>query len=269
MSASAEEIKLAVIHHHQRQSLPTEVLNDISHHLLNAELRARYDAQLQAAWEQPSAAANTTAVPESAAMLEEMQVLASQKNMQEQQQELNQQQAWYRTMVGASRADYYLEQFNRLEHGIRPRFNWAAFWSGSFWFFARGMWKQGLAVTFSFIVTLVPALIVGGLLGPWGAVAILSIWLLWRLYYLPATANQRYWRFARLKIEQYRLKYQWRPQKMDKALAALTNIKIIYTIYFLMLAYVLLDITRMGILLYPTYEQVRGKVSASQTQIPK
>ena len=263
MGATAEEIKLAIIKHQQNETLSTEVLIDIARHLLITEARATYDAQLKAGWKQSSQAKRAESVnvgaTEQSNLAVELPELASQKTLNEQALALKQQQEWYQTMVGEAKADYYLEQFYRLEHGQRARFNWAVFWIGSVWFFARGMWKHGLAVAATLFFTLFTAGVMGVILGPWGAFAIVSIWLVWRLVYLPAMANQRYWRFARKKIEQYQLKYQWQGAKMDKALVGLSNVKVIYTIYFLILAYIVASVVIMGGIYKTQYDKLLEK----------
>ena len=267
MGATAEEIKLAIIKHQQNETLSTEVLIDIARHLLITEARATYDAQLKAGWKQSSQAKRAESVnvgaTEQSNLAVELPELASQKTLNEQTEALKQQQEWYQTMVGEAKADYYLEQFYRLEHGQRARFNWAVFWIGSVWFFARGMWKHGLAVAATLFFTLFTAGVMGVILGPWGAFAIVSIWLVWRLVYLPAMANQRYWRFARKKIEQYQLKYQWQGAKMDKALVGLSNVKVIYTIYFLILAYIVASVVIMGGIYKTQYDKLLEKRSAT------
>ena len=75
--------------------------------------------------------------------------------------------------------------------------------------------------------------------------------------------NQRYWRFARKKIEQYQLKHQWQAAKMDKALAGLSNVKVIYTIYFLIFAYIVVSVVMLGGLYKIQYEKLLEKRSAT------
>ena len=267
MGATAEEIKLAIIKHQQNETLSTEALTEIAKHLLITEAREAYDAQLKAGWRQSSQAkqneATNAGATEQFNLAVELPELASQKTLNEQTLALKQQQEWYRTMVGEAKADYYLEQFDRMAHGQRASFNWAVFWTGSFWFFARGMWQHGLAVAATLFFTLFTAGVMGVILGPWGALAIVSIWLVWRLVYLPAVANQRYWRFAHKKIEQYQLKYQWQAAKMDKALAGLSNVKVIYTIYFLILAYIVVSVVMMGGIYKTQYDKLLEKRSAT------
>ena len=148
MGATAEEIKLAIIKHQQNETLSTEALTEIAKHLLITEAREAYDAQLKAGWRQSSQAkqneATNAGATEQFNLAVELPELASQKTLNEQTLALKQQQEWYQTMVGKAKADYYLEQFDRMAHGHRARFNWAVFWTGSFWFFARGMWQHGL-----------------------------------------------------------------------------------------------------------------------------
>ena len=263
MGATAEEIKLAIIKHQQNETLSTEVLIDIARHLLITEARETYDAQLKAGWKQSSQAKRAESVnvgaTEQSNLAVELPELASQKTLNEQTEALKQQQEWYQTMVGEAKADYYLEQFDRMAHGHRARFNWAVFWTGSFWFFARGMWQHGLAVAATLFFTLFTAGVMGVILGSWGSLVIVSIWLVWRLVYLPAMANQRYWRFARKKIEQYQLKYQWQGAKMDKALVGLSNVKVIYTIYFLILAYIVASVVIMGGIYKTQYDKLLEK----------
>ena len=267
MGATAEEIKLAIIKHQQNETLSTEALTEIAKHLLITEARETYDAQLKAGWRQSSQVKRDESahvdVTEQFNLAVELPELVSQKTLNEQTLALKQQQEWYRTMVGEAKVDYYLEQFDRMAHGHRARFNWAVFWTGSFWFFARGMWQHGLAVAATLFFTLFTAGVMGVILGSWGSLVIVSIWLVWRLVYLPAVANQRYWRFARKKIEQYQLKYQWQAAKMDKALAGLSNIKFIYTIYFLIRAYIVVSVVMMGGIYKTQYDKLQEKRSAT------
>ena len=188
MGATAEEIKLAIIKHQQNETLSTEALTEIAKHLLITEARETYDAQFKEGWRQSSQAKRAESVNEGATeqfnLAVELPELASQKKLNEQTLALKQQQKWYRTMVGEAKVDYYLEQFYRIEYGQRASFNWAVFWTGSFWFFARGMWKHGLEVAATIFFTLFTVGVMGMILGPWGALVIVSIWLVWRLVYL-------------------------------------------------------------------------------------
>ncbi|MBP9541427.1 MAG: hypothetical protein KBE67_10555, partial [Vitreoscilla sp.] len=131
-------------------------------------------------------------------------------------------QELFTALIGESKADYYLTEFDDLAAGGKSHFNWAAFFGGSYWFAARGMWGMAIMILCVATVALILAGILASAMGP-AAWAVLAAWLLWRLLWLPLKANQTYFKFAQKRVKAMVRQYSKQPDRMLRLLRGTTN----------------------------------------------
>ena len=87
-------------------------------------------------------------------------------------------QELFTALVGESKADYYLTEFDALAAGKKSRYNWAALLGGSYWFAGRGMWGMALLTLFIPLLVMVVGGILAAVMGA-GALIVVALWLLW------------------------------------------------------------------------------------------
>ncbi|UOO90505.1 pilin [Vitreoscilla massiliensis] len=242
MQASSADIQAAIDAQKALGHFNPEVLDKASAWLLDAPTRARYDAQLRASDANlaneaipaldisPRHTTPTvmTAKPASIQQPPPAPTAEPHAHVQEQgaanaaAQTLPDGQELFTALVGESKADYYLTEFDALAAGKKSRYNWAALLGGSYWFAARGMW--GMALLTLSIPLLV--LVLGGVLAAVmraGALAVVALWLLWRVVWMPLKANQYYFKFAQKRVKSIVRQYSKQPARMMRILRGTTN----------------------------------------------
>ena len=244
MQAPPEAIQAAIAKEQALGNINPEVLEKASAWLLDTPTRARYDAQLRSS----DASLGSTPIPDlelsprhttpnlmtaKPASIQQPQPASSappshaQANNQHTEarataKPLPEGQELFTALIGESKADYYLTEFDDLAAGKKSRFNWAAFFGGSYWFAARGMW--GMAITILCVVSMVLILasILAGVVGA-AAWAVLAACLLWRLLWLPLKANQIYFKFAQKRVKFMVRQHSKQPERMLRLLRGTTN----------------------------------------------
>ena len=131
-------------------------------------------------------------------------------------------QELFTALIGESKADYYLTEFDALAAGKKSRFNWATFFGGSYWFAARGMWGMAILILCVASAALILTAIMASTLGHAGWV-LLVLWLLWRLVWLPLKANQTYFKFAQKRVKSLVKQYAKKPDRLMRLLRGTTN----------------------------------------------
>lgn len=240
IQASAEQIRQAIIEQRQLGKLNPQVLNKAEEWLLNPEVRSRYDAQLRA-HDSSLFAAQTTTPPimglsEGSSRVSEPAILQPKPSILQQQQNQaaapkaqlqaegrEQQENHYAALIG-DKSDYYLNEFERIERGKRPSFNWMAMLGGGYWYATRGMWGMAIATLILPFVLLLLALAFTPLMSIFAFFAAVVVWLVVRLLYLPSNANAHYLKFAKKRIAQFKFKYAKQPERLLKQLSKTTNI---------------------------------------------
>ena len=241
--AAPEAIQAAIAREQALGNINPEVLEKASAWLLDTPTRARYDAQLRgsdvneasapipdlelsprhttpnlmtakpASIQQPQ----PSAVPQSSA-----QAAHNHAESKPTAKPLPEGQELFTALIGESKADYYLTEFDDLAAGGKSHFNWAAFFGGSYWFAARGMWGMAIMILCVATVVLILAGILASAMGP-AAWAVLAAWLLWRLLWLPLKANQTYFKFAQKRVKAMVRQYSKQPDRMLRLLRGTTN----------------------------------------------
>ena len=241
--AAPEAIQAAIAREQALGNINPEVLEKASAWLLDAPTRARYDAQLRgsdaneasmpipdlelsprhttpnlmtakpASIQQPQ----PSTVPQSSA-----QAASNHAESKPTAKPLPEGQELFTALIGESKADYYLTEFDDLAAGGKSHFNWAAFFGGSYWFAARGMWGMAIMILCVATVVLILAGILASAMGP-AAWAVLAAWLLWRLLWLPLKANQTYFKFAQKRVKAMVRQYSKQPDRMLRLLRGTTN----------------------------------------------
>ena len=241
--AAPEAIQAAIAREQALGNINPEVLEKASAWLLDAPTRARYDAQLR------GSDANETSAPipdlelsprhttpnlmtakpasiqqpqPSAAPQFSAQAAHNHAESKPTAKPLPEGQELFTALIGESKADYYLTEFDDLAAGGKSHFNWAAFFGGSYWFAARGMWGMAIMILCVATVALILAGILASAMGP-AAWAVLAAWLLWRLLWLPLKANQTYFKFAQKRVKAMVRQYSKQPDRMLRLLRGTTN----------------------------------------------
>ncbi|MBP6552595.1 MAG: hypothetical protein KA221_04665 [Vitreoscilla sp.] len=241
--AAPEAIQAAIAREQALGNINPEVLEKASAWLLDAPTRARYDAQLR------GSDANETSAPipdlelsprhttpnlmtakpasiqqpqPSAAPQFSAQAAHNHAESKPTAKPLPEGQELFTALIGESKADYYLIEFDDLAAGGKSHFNWAAFFGGSYWFAARGMWGMAIMILCVATVVLILAGILASAMGP-AAWAVLAAWLLWRLLWLPLKANQTYFKFAQKRVKAMVRQYAKQPDRMLRLLRGTTN----------------------------------------------
>ena len=241
--AAPEAIQAAIAREQALGNINPEVLEKASAWLLDAPTRARYDAQLR------GSDANEASMPipdlelsprhttpnlmtakpasiqqpqPSAAPQFSVQAAHNHAESKPTAKPLPEGQELFTALIGESKADYYLTEFDDLAAGGKSHFNWAAFFGGSYWFAARGMWGMAIMILCVATVALILAGILASAMGP-AAWAVLAAWLLWRLLWLPLKANQTYFKFAQKRVKAMVRQYSKQPDRMLRLLRGTTN----------------------------------------------
>ena len=214
--AAPEAIQAAIAREQALGNINPEVLEKASAWLLDAPTRARYDAQLRGSDVNEASApipdlelsprhttpnlmtakpASIQQPQPSAASQSSAQAAHNHAESKPTAKPLPEGQELFTALIGESKADYYLTEFDDLAAGGKSHFNWAAFFGGSYWFAARGMWGMAILILCVASAALILTAIMASTLGNAGWI-LLVLWLLWRLVWLPLKANQTYFKFA-------------------------------------------------------------------------
>ena len=241
--AAPEAIQAAIAREQALGNINPEVLEKASAWLLDAPTRARYDAQLRGSDVNEASApipdlelsprhttpnlmtakpASIQQPQPSAASQSSAQAAHNHAESKPTAKPLPEGQELFTALIGESKADYYLTEFDDLAAGGKSHFNWAAFFGGSYWFAARGMWGMAIMILCVATVALILAGILASAMGP-AAWAVLAAWLLWRLLWLPLKANQTYFKFAQKRVKAMVRQYSKQPDRMLRLLRGTTN----------------------------------------------
>ena len=238
MNASNEDIQAAIEQHQVLGQINPEVLEKASAWLLDGATRARYDAQLR----DSDASLGNTPIPDLdiSPRLTTPNLMTSKpasiqqpaptsapiaKPRSDGSQDgppLPDTQELFTALVGESKADYYLTEFDAMSTGKKSRFNWATFFGGSYWFAARGMWGMAILILCVASAALILTAIMASTLGNAGWI-LLVLWLLWRLVWLPLKANQTYFKFAQKRVKSLVKQYAKKPDRLMRLLRGTTN----------------------------------------------
>lgn len=118
------------------------------------------------------------------------------------------QELWYRAGIGEKNTEYYLERFARFDaNGMRPSWNWPAFFLQFWWLAYRKMWL--LAAAFLLVIISQNILLRQFEAGELGFAAQLLTWSAWpclvAFYFVfPMFANAIYHRATKKKIRAYK-----------------------------------------------------------------
>ena len=241
--AAPEAIQAAIAREQALGNINPEVLEKASAWLLDTPTRARYDAQLRGSDVNEASApipdlelsprhttpnlmtakpASIQQPQPSAASQSSAQAAHNHAESKPTAKPLPEGQELFTALIGESKADYYLIEFDDLAAGGKSHFNWAAFFGGSYWFAARGMWGMAIMILCVATVALILAGILASAMGP-AAWAVLAAWLLWRLLWLPLKANQTYFKFAQKRVKAMVRQYSKQPDRMLRLLRGTTN----------------------------------------------
>ena len=241
--AAPEAIQAAIAREQALGNINPEVLEKASAWLLDTPTRARYDAQLRGSDVNEASApipdlelsprhttpnlmtakpASIQQPQPSAAPQFSAQAAHNHAESKPTAKPLPEGQELFTALIGESKADYYLIEFDDLAAGGKSHFNWAAFFGGSYWFAARGMWGMAIMILCVATVVLILAGILASAMGP-AAWAVLAAWLLWRLLWLPLKANQTYFKFAQKRVKAMVRQYAKQPDRMLRLLRGTTN----------------------------------------------
>ena len=241
--AAPEAIQAAIAREQALGNINPEVLEKASAWLLDTPTRARYDAQLRGSDVNEASApipdlelsprhttpnlmtakpASIQQPQPSAAPQFSAQAAHNHAESKPTAKPLPEGQELFTALIGESKADYYLTEFDDLAAGGKSHFNWAAFFGGSYWFAARGMWGMAIMILCVATVVLILAGILASAMGP-AAWAVLAAWLLWRLLWLPLKANQTYFKFAQKRVKAMVRQYSKQPDRMLRLLRGTTN----------------------------------------------
>ena len=241
--AAPEAIQAAIAREQALGNINPEVLEKASAWLLDTPTRARYDAQLRGSDVNEASApipdlelsprhttpnlmtakpASIQQPQPSAAPQFSAQAAHNHAESKPTAKPLPEGQELFTALIGESKADYYLIEFDDLAAGGKSHFNWAAFFGGSYWFAARGMWGMAIMILCVATVALILAGILASAMGP-AAWAVLAAWLLWRLLWLPLKANQTYFKFAQKRVKAMVRQYAKQPDRMLRLLRGTTN----------------------------------------------
>ena len=241
--AAPEAIQAAIAREQALGNINPEVLEKASAWLLDTPTRARYDAQLRGSDVNEASApipdlelsprhttpnlmtakpASIQQPQPSAAPQFSAQAAHNHAESKPTAKPLPEGQELFTALIGESKADYYLTEFDDLAAGGKSHFNWAAFFGGSYWFAARGMWGMAIMILCVATVVLILAGILASAMGP-AAWAVLAAWLLWRLLWLPLKANQTYFKFAQKRVKAMVRQYAKQPDRMLRLLRGTTN----------------------------------------------
>ena len=241
--AAPEAIQAAIAREQALGNINPEVLEKASAWLLDTPTRARYDAQLRGSDVNEASApipdlelsprhttpnlmtakpASIQQPQPSAASQSSAQAAHNHAESKPTAKPLPEGQELFTALIGESKADYYLTEFDDLAAGGKSHFNWAAFFGGSYWFAARGMWGMAIMILCVATVVLILAGILASAMGP-AAWAVLAAWLLWRLLWLPLKANQTYFKFAQKRVKAMVRQYSKQPDRMLRLLRGTTN----------------------------------------------
>ena len=241
--AAPEAIQAAIAREQALGNINPEVLEKASAWLLDTPTRARYDAQLRGSDVNEASApipdlelsprhttpnlmtakpASIQQPQPSAASQSSAQAAHNHAESKPTAKPLPEGQELFTALIGESKADYYLIEFDDLAAGGKSHFNWAAFFGGSYWFAARGMWGMAIMILCVATVVLILAGILASAMGP-AAWAVLAAWLLWRLLWLPLKANQTYFKFAQKRVKAMVRQYAKQPDRMLRLLRGTTN----------------------------------------------
>ena len=241
--AAPEAIQAAIAREQALGNINPEVLEKASAWLLDTPTRARYDAQLRGSDVNEASApipdlelsprhttpnlmtakpASIQQPQPSAASQSSAQAAHNHAESKPTAKPLPEGQELFTALIGESKADYYLTEFDDLAAGGKSHFNWAAFFGGSYWFAARGMWGMAIMILCVATVVLILAGILASAMGP-AAWAVLAAWLLWRLLWLPLKANQTYFKFAQKRVKAMVRQYAKQPDRMLRLLRGTTN----------------------------------------------
>ena len=241
--AAPEAIQAAIAREQALGNINPEVLEKASAWLLDTPTRARYDAQLRGSDVNEASApipdlelsprhttpnlmtakpASIQQPQPSAAPQFSAQAAHNHAESKPTAKPLPEGQELFTALIGESKADYYLTEFDDLAAGGKSHFNWAAFFGGSYWFAARGMWGMAIMILCVATVALILAGILASAMGP-AAWAVLAAWLLWRLLWLPLKANQTYFKFAQKRVKAMVRQYSKQPDRMLRLLRGTTN----------------------------------------------
>ena len=241
--AAPEAIQAAIAREQALGNINPEVLEKASAWLLDTPTRARYDAQLRGSDVNEASApipdlelsprhttpnlmtakpASIQQPQPSAAPQFSAQAAHNHAESKPTAKPLPEGQELFTALIGESKADYYLIEFDDLAAGGKSHFNWAAFFGGSYWFAARGMWGMAIMILCVATVALILAGILASAMGP-AAWAVLAAWLLWRLLWLPLKANQTYFKFAQKRVKAMVRQYSKQPDRMLRLLRGTTN----------------------------------------------
>ena len=244
MNASNEDIQAAIEQHQALGQINPEVLEKASAWLLDGATRARYDAQLRdndaslgnmpipdldlsprhttpnLMMAKPASIQQQPPAP--SAPPSHVQANSEHTEAQSTAKPLPEGQELFTALIGESKADYYLTEFDALAAGKKSRFNWATFFGGSYWFAARGMWGMAILILCVASAALILTAILASTLGNAGWV-LLVLWLLWRLVWLPLKANQTYFKFAQKRVKSLVKQYAKKPDRLMRLLRGTTN----------------------------------------------
>ena len=241
--AAPEAIQAAIAREQALGNINPEVLEKASAWLLDTPTRARYDAQLRGSDVNEASApipdlelsprhttpnlmtakpASIQQPQPSAASQSSAQAAHNHAESKPTAKPLPEGQELFTALIGESKADYYLIEFDDLAAGGKSHFNWAAFFGGSYWFAARGMWGMAIMILCVATVALILAGILASAMGP-AAWAVLAAWLLWRLLWLPLKANQTYFKSAQKRVKAMVRQYSKQPDRMLRLLRGTTN----------------------------------------------
>ena len=241
--AAPEAIQAAIAREQALGNINPEVLEKASAWLLDTPTRARYDAQLRGSDVNEASApipdlelsprhttpnlmtakpASIQQPQPSAAPQFSAQAAHNHAESKPTGKPLPEGQELFTALIGESKADYYLTEFDDLAAGGKSHFNWAAFFGGSYWFAARGMWGMAIMILCVATVALILAGILASAMGP-AAWAVLAAWLLWRLLWLPLKANQIYFKFAQKRVKFMVRQHSKQPERMLRLLRGTTN----------------------------------------------
>ena len=238
MNASNEDIQAAIEQHQALGQINPEVLEKASAWLLDGATRARYDAQLRGS----DASLGNTPIPDldisprlttpnlmtskpasiQQAAPTSAPIAQPRSDGSQDGPPLPDTQELFTALVGESKADYYLAEFDAMSAGKKSRFNWATFFGGSYWFAARGMWGMAILILCVASAALILTAILASTLGNAGWV-LLVLWLLWRLVWLPLKANQTYFKFAQKRVKSLVKQYAKKPDRLMRLLRGTTN----------------------------------------------
>ena len=244
MNASNADIQAAIEQHQSLGRINPEVLEKARAWLLDGATRARYDAQLR----DSDASLGSTPIPDlelsprhttpnlmtakpasiqqpppaPSAPPSHAQANSEHTEAQSTAKPLPEGQELFSALIGESKADYYLTEFDALAAGKKSRFNWATFFGGSYWFAARGMWGMAILILCVASAALILTAIMASTLGHAGWV-LLVLWLLWRLVWLPLKANQTYFKFAQKRVKSLVKQYAKKPDRLMRLLRGTTN----------------------------------------------